>query len=58
MKHLKNQNYQLKAQSTCCKENVDAVVNKAIEKERVITTKKVASITTVANKMSGRLEIQ
>ena len=55
MKRLKNQKYQLKAQPARDKENVNAVVNKVIEKERVITTKKVASITTVANKMSGRL---
>ena len=56
MKHLKNENYHLKVQSACHKENVVAVVTKAIEKERVITTKKIALITTAAaNKMSGRL---
>ena len=55
MKRLKNENNHLKAQSACHKENVVVAVNKALEKERVITTKKVASITTSVNKMSDRL---
>ena len=33
MERLKNQNYQLKAQSARYKENVDAVLNNTIEKE-------------------------
>ena len=52
---MKNQNYRLKEECTCHKENVGAVVNKALEKERMITNKKISLITTVANKMSSRL---
>ena len=52
---MKNENYQLQAHSASHKENIVVEVTKAIEKERVVTTKKVASITTEANKISGRL---
>ena len=54
-KRLRNKNNQLKVQSARLQENIVVEVNKAIEKERVITTKKVALITTKENKISGRL---
>ena len=56
MKHLKNENYQIQVHSAPLhKEYIVAEVTKAIERKRVITTKKVASITTLSDAQKRNL---
>ena len=54
MKRLRNDNCQFGEESACYEENVHVVINEALEKQRLMTDKKVALITTVANKMTSR----